>query len=436
LFGLKTGTGQLPYSRITKISRGPEGHGLVFETERKADLIFLQCVFWEEILQLQSSSDCISAIECSPIFREVLNATVYIPHFPYTFTPELILRSFLETYLVEQSDLHFDEERFSLTFKIMLKTIREDFVEFETFIPIEQFSMDDEYIELVDGWKIERVPEDRLGELMPEIPRFGERNPDLSRMRFALVRISKEKREVVRKGERRQRLEFGTTESIKPEIIMTALRLLKKGFCSLSDWRVKPLDWLIERRSLGLGFPSTNIMSLFMRGGYHLTTDEVDELKELIMLLDSLGKKEELEIPINRFIYGIEREDVLDKLIDFMIALESLYLQQEDELKLRFSLRMATFVAQSEKEHGEIFTLMATAYSTRSKIVHGEKWNKIEREAKRSGYSIGDLIERVEEILRSSIIKYAQFIISGYSVKQVIEMIDVSIEQDIPFFRG
>ncbi|MFQ5833985.1 MAG: hypothetical protein ACE5H4_14870, partial [Candidatus Thorarchaeota archaeon] len=372
----------------------------------------------------------------SPIFREALNTTVYIPHFPNTITPELILRSFLEMYLEEQTDLLFDEEQFSLTFKIMLKSIREDFVEYETFIPIEQFSMDDEYIELVDGWKIERVPEDRLGELLPEMHRFGERSPDLKRIEFALVRISKEKKEVVRKGKKRQRRQTATTESIEPEIIMTALRTLKKGFCSFSDWRVRPLDWLFQRRSIGLGFRSTNIMSPFMSRGYHLTTDDIDELKELIMLLNSLAKKEELEIPISRFIYGIEREDALDKLIDYMIALESLYLQLEDELKLRFSLRIATFMAQNEKEHGEIFNLMSTAYSTRSKIVHGEKWNKIEKEAKKNGYSIGGLIERVEEILRSSINKFARFIISGQSVKQVIEMIDVSVEQDIPFFRG
>ncbi|MFQ5834152.1 MAG: hypothetical protein ACE5H4_15720, partial [Candidatus Thorarchaeota archaeon] len=81
LFGSKT-AGQLPYSRIRKISRGPEGHRIVFEIGKKTDLIYLQRIFWEEILQLQSSSECISAIESSPIFREALNTTVYIPHFP------------------------------------------------------------------------------------------------------------------------------------------------------------------------------------------------------------------------------------------------------------------------------------------------------------------------------------------------------------------
>ncbi|MHA1170319.1 MAG: hypothetical protein ACTSRU_21030, partial [Candidatus Hodarchaeales archaeon] len=282
LFVSKIRKGQLPYSTKQKISRGPKGYGFIFENERKTDLTILQRVFWKEIQQLKAHSDCILAIESSSIFKEVLNATIYIPNFPYSFTPDMILTSFLESYFVEQTDLHFDEEQFSKTFKIMLKTIREDFVAIETFIPIEQFSMDDEYIELIDGWKIERIPEDRLSELFPKSAQFGRRTPDLASIRFALVKISKEKREIVRKGKKRIMRKTVTTESIKPETIITALRLFKKGFCSLSDWRVKPLDWLFQRDSIGLGFQSTNIMHPFMSRGYHLDTNDIDELKDLI----------------------------------------------------------------------------------------------------------------------------------------------------------
>ncbi len=422
--------GDLPTKKFQSVKRGPKGQGLIFPLpERRNNLVIFKNWFWNEILQLNSSKGCISEIENSSIFREVINATISIQNYPYYATAENILGSFLETYLANQIDLHFNEEQFSKTYEIMLKSIRDDFVTVETFIPIERFTMDNDYIELIDGWTIQRVSDERLGELIPDWHKSGERSMDLGMIQFALVRVSKEKRLVFKK----KRPKSEVKEPVKPDVIMTTLRVLKEGFCSFSNWRRKPIDWLFYRHSISLGFRSTNIPSPTPLHRYHLNTDEIEELKEYIEMFRYLEEREALEVPIRRFNFGSERESGYDQLIDYMIALESLYLQLEGELSFRFSLRVSTFVGGSREERSELFNLLRLAYSLRSKIVHGVSSNKINRYLKKEGHSFGTLLIKVEDLLRYSIIRFAKLVKSSLSVKNIIESIDDALSQGVSF---
>jgi hypothetical protein len=425
-------TKKMAYSMVEIITRHPVGHGIASRTERRPDLEFMVSVFRKEILQLPSSIECISTVESCPTFEDVLDSTIYSTHFVHTITANEIFSSFLDTYFDNRIDLIFDADHFSKSFKIMMKSIKDEFVETEIFIPIEQFTMAQDFAQLVDDWSIQRVPDERLGELVAYTG-YGERSPDIGRIQFALIKVLREKKEVVRNGERRQQVKSKRMDI--PDLVVTAFRLLKKGFCSLSNWRVKPIDWLFDRRSRGLGFQNTNIMAPDSLRGYILLEEEIDELKDLIGLLKFLAEKEELEVPIRRFIFGIERAKGLDELIDYMIALESLYLRDNMELKFRFSLRMATFMSKSSIQHGEIFNLMKTAYNVRSKIVHGGKWKEIKKELDKGGYSLGSLLEGVEDILRDSIVRCGKLIVSGHSIEQIIKTIDVAIEQDTSLYE-
>ncbi len=69
-----------------------------------------------------------------------------------------------------------------------------------------------------------------------------------------------------------------------------------------------------------------------------------------------------------------------EKLIDLMIALESLVSNNEkDELALRYSLRIAFLVSVgNETNRPEIFKMVKTLYDKRSKIVHGESEVKLD----------------------------------------------------------
>jgi len=83
-----------------------------------------------------------------------------------------------------------------------------------------------------------------------------------------------------------------------------------------------------------------------------------------------------LDIALSRFDDGYERVKPEDKIIDYMIALEALYLQGESsgELAYRFAHRMAVLLAAKKEERQQLFSQIKKSYELRSKIVHGAKY--------------------------------------------------------------
>lgn len=72
-------------------------------------------------------------------------------------------------------------------------------------------------------------------------------------------------------------------------------------------------------------------------------------------------------------------ERIEEEFIDLMISLESLFSRENDELALRYSLRIAFLVGcEDEKYRAEIFKLTKKLYTKRSKIVHGTGEKELE----------------------------------------------------------
>lgn len=96
--------------------------------------------------------------------------------------------------------------------------------------------------------------------------------------------------------------------------------------------------------------------------------------------LVSGGQKSDktLSRALHRFILGRQRGDLIDKLVDFVIAWEAILLTQDgnpitQELSYRFALNGASIISAAKKNTNpkEIYKKMRSAYSTRSSIVHG-----------------------------------------------------------------
>ncbi len=119
------------------------------------------------------------------------------------------------------------------------------------------------------------------------------------------------------------------------------------------------------------------------------------EIKGIIKIFKSIKNeiKGRFKVAYDRLNFGIERDSPEDKLIDYMIGLEALYLPNiYDELSFRLSMRVAkTLSKKSEAE--KIFNFVKSMYNLRSKIIHGGEY-QIDTEH----------INKLEEILRKSII--------------------------------
>lgn len=88
--------------------------------------------------------------------------------------------------------------------------------------------------------------------------------------------------------------------------------------------------------------------------------------------LNSRGKLY-LTIALDYFRHGNSAERNEDKLINYMIAMEALYLHERDELSYRLSHRVSSLLGETDEERDEVFGNMRKMYRKRSEVVHGEQ---------------------------------------------------------------
>jgi hypothetical protein len=94
---------------------------------------------------------------------------------------------------------------------------------------------------------------------------------------------------------------------------------------------------------------------------------------------------------------GVERKNPEDKLIDYMIGLEALYLPDGNaELSFRLSVRVA-FLMLPEADKKDTFNFLRRMYDVRSSIVHGNKYELNTED-----------IKRLEELLRKSVLLWIE----------------------------
>lgn len=123
-----------------------------------------------------------------------------------------------------------------------------------------------------------------------------------------------------------------------------------------------------------------------------ISSSEIVELKTIFKKIHK-SSDAVFNIASNRLGFGLERRFDEDRLLDFMIGLESLYLPDgNEELTFRLSLRIAFILNKKSDDIKDTFRFIKKMYRLRSKIVHGKKYELIK-----------DDIKRLEEILRKSL---------------------------------
>jgi len=131
---------------------------------------------------------------------------------------------------------------------------------------------------------------------------------------------------------------------------------------------------------------------------YNLHESEIDSLKELWCKLHTKqknGELKDLQIALKRFNTSYT-EGYQNRILDHMIALESLYLETAQELSYKLALRASFFLTtRVSKKRKQLFKHLKDAYNARSKIIHGGNPPDIQR--------LKWLSSHTEEYLRLSI---------------------------------
>ena len=148
---------------------------------------------------------------------------------------------------------------------------------------------------------------------------------------------------------------------------------------------------------------------------YVLTTDRLTEVSAVfkeLRLYREKGVLEKMNLTLRRF-HSSYTGPIEDRLIDQMIAFESLYLSDAQELTYKLAMRVAFLLGDEPEERPLIFGGMKKAYRYRSSIVHGdEPPNRDE---------LGVITTKTEEYLRRSIRAFLVLLAEGKSLKQIRE---------------
>lgn len=109
---------------------------------------------------------------------------------------------------------------------------------------------------------------------------------------------------------------------------------------------------------------------------YNFDSFNLPKFKKLSSLWDvGAGEKfrENFGLSLDYFESAKERENLRDKLIDYMIVLESLLTEGMSEVGFQISFRTALLISKDEQEFISNKDKLKKLYNKRSRIVHGEK---------------------------------------------------------------
>lgn len=179
--------------------------------------------------------------------------------------------------------------------------------------------------------------------------------------------------------------------------VVTALRLLKPG----GIW-FNATSQSLEYPAFGTQFP----VGQQAGGGwsskpraygpeYRLNRDESPLAGQIVTALPLAKQNRILSRALDRFGFAYERNRAEDRLVDFWIALEALFLKPEEqtELSFRAALRIARFVGESPDDRLATFQGMKESYAARSRVVHGNPLPS----------AIGDIANTTEQTLRKAL---------------------------------
>ena len=137
------------------------------------------------------------------------------------------------------------------------------------------------------------------------------------------------------------------------------------------------------------------------------------------------GKYTFLGRSITRFSYATDNESMLDKIVDYITSLESLYSSNEQSLSFKFAMRITLALGHTSKQKVLLHEFISEIYRLRSKIVHGDKIHTVV--IKDHTLNIDDCILHLENISRNSIKLFLHLISESYTKEQLHREIDDSV---------
>jgi hypothetical protein len=321
---------------------------------------------------------------------------------------------YVTRFLVSQLSLHpfrnvFDESTFETDYADFERYIYSDKIEFQVLSPLENFSCDEQQINLEERLNIRRVSSEEIEDFMKSS--YDLRFSGLPSLKY-VVEHKLEARKIV--GNSRNAPTFNWPDLIIKTV--TVLRLFKSGAIGTNLMQATPES--PARGFLGVGSIRYPIgTTRFWGPPYTLEPTEVERFREFWHQVRELDFEHNapLNVAIRRFEYAYERTKLEDRLVDYMVAFEALFFKRHEvgEFRHKLSVRVARLLGSTYVERERIADRIRDFYDKRSAVVHGEE------------VKLDDaFVHEVEDNLRESIklfVRHVQFQVH----EQIINRLDL-----------
>ncbi|MGB2841833.1 MAG: hypothetical protein WBC40_05070, partial [Halobacteriota archaeon] len=239
---------------------------------------------------------------------------------------------------LESGNLRFNEKIFEEYFEKLRNFFTNDKLRFCAFTLLEGFKADIDEFQLDNNLRIFKIPTHKKEELLKNVAfmPFSHSKMMISLLSgFGIERIYETDKTIGDELKPPSDIPAEETGRIFDEII-SALRLFKSGSVDYNFIQTEALDW---NPISGKPIHSKTLTPHLFFVEYHLEKNEVSDFKEFFKEFNK-NKPKFLDIPHRYFNYAHTRERPEDKLIDYMIAFESLFVKEKAELSYRLSLRV------------------------------------------------------------------------------------------------
>ncbi|MHA2072412.1 MAG: hypothetical protein ACW985_11580, partial [Candidatus Thorarchaeota archaeon] len=96
----------------------------------------------------------------------------------------------------------------------------------------------------------------------------------------------------------------------------------------------------------------------------------------------------------------------------------------------RLSLRIALFLGESSEDRLQLKNDFVSAYNLRSRIIHGNKPKHVRKVLKGWGLHLEQAADKLEDILRKTVVKYMRILKSGKTHNDIIQNLEDMILND------
>jgi hypothetical protein len=321
-----------------------------------------------------------------------------------------LLSPYLEKCLSRNGQVIFDQDIFDQVFIDTIADVESPHASIEThLIPLGNlFISQEEPIDLEPGFRLRQLTSEEIEKwLNPTWMLSTKLRVDEFFGLQSAIEItythSREDFSIERSVERiKASLESSEKELNKVEKLLGLLRLMTNQSVYIALTQKSTRGFL--SRNLSIELPQTP-----RPHKSHLTRAVIDpnsseRIIELWNALQGGVSAKNFDLAFRRWSGATDRLDEVDRLIDYWIGLEALFMpDMEGELSFRVSLRVAAFLGSTPDQWEKIYKEIRHSYKWRSSVVHGSSVNK-KRDLDKEG-TLREITIKTKEYLRSALLR-------------------------------